>query len=236
MKGIRMKMIKALLLTAAASGTAIGLPASAAELWDGTGATDAVSVTQFGAEGATVASGTAFTSTGGRTGTFTTSGGGVAYRLTQGVSFGGNFAPNEPLLYNGAAYGSNAGDLIFTFDTPVFGVGANFMSNFYGNFVARLTLNDGSFFDVNGVSTGAGDGSAAFVGAKNAVANITSVTFHQQAGTGGNDFAIDSLDLLTAGGAVPEPATWALLILGFAGIGAAMRVQRRREGVTVHYA
>lgn len=34
------------------------------------------------------------------------------------------------------------------------------------------------------------------------------------------------------GSAVPEPATWALLILGFGGVGAAMRHRRRREGQT----
>ena len=37
-------------------------------------------------------------------------------------------------------------------------------------------------------------------------------------------------------GGVPEPATWALLILGFAGIGAALRMQMRHQTVTVGYA
>ncbi|MGD9811763.1 MAG: PEPxxWA-CTERM sorting domain-containing protein [Sphingobium sp.] len=33
-------------------------------------------------------------------------------------------------------------------------------------------------------------------------------------------------------GMVPEPATWAMMIMGFAAIGAAMRHQRRNRGVT----
>lgn len=37
-------------------------------------------------------------------------------------------------------------------------------------------------------------------------------------------------------GAVPEPSTWALLLFGFAGIGATMRTQKRRQNVTVRYA
>ena len=39
-----------------------------------------------------------------------------------------------------------------------------------------------------------------------------------------------------SGGAVPEPATWLMMILGFGAIGSAMRGQKRRESVTVRYA
>ena len=41
---------------------------------------------------------------------------------------------------------------------------------------------------------------------------------------------------LTGAGAVPEPATWAMLILGFFGVGAAIRSARRQQNVTVSYA
>ncbi|ASJ90275.1 PEPxxWA-CTERM sorting domain-containing protein [Porphyrobacter sp. CACIAM 03H1] len=44
-----------------------------------------------------------------------------------------------------------------------------------------------------------------------------------------------SLNLATSG-AVPEPATWAMLILGFFGVGAAIRSARRKQNVTVSYA
>ena len=33
--------------------------------------------------------------------------------------------------------------------------------------------------------------------------------------------------------AVPEPATWAMMLLGFGGLGAALRMNRRRQGVAV---
>ncbi|WP_235913335.1 PEPxxWA-CTERM sorting domain-containing protein [Croceibacterium salegens] len=37
-------------------------------------------------------------------------------------------------------------------------------------------------------------------------------------------------------GAVPEPATWALLLLGFMGIGGALRSAKRKQRVSVSYA
>jgi hypothetical protein len=37
-------------------------------------------------------------------------------------------------------------------------------------------------------------------------------------------------------GAVPEPSTWAMLILGFFGVGAAIRSARRKQNVTISYA
>ncbi len=51
------------------------------------------------------------------------------------------------------------------------------------------------------------------------------------AGLGLDDIVIPPPD-----GAVPEPSTWLMLIVGFMGIGGAMRAQKRRENVTVRYA
>lgn len=42
-----------------------------------------------------------------------------------------------------------------------------------------------------------------------------------------------TLSIVTSGAAVPEPATWAMLLIGFGGLGGAMR---RRPRVTVAYA
>jgi hypothetical protein len=59
---------------------------------------------------------------------------------------------------------------------------------------------------------------------------FTSVTFASSS----NSFEVDNLATnvgVTTNGGVPEPASWALMILGFGGAGAALRGQRRRQAV-----
>lgn len=51
-------------------------------------------------------------------------------------------------------------------------------------------------------------------------------------GTGGTG----TLTISEVGGAVPEPTTWAMMLLGFGFIGGAMRSAKRRQKVTVSYA
>ncbi len=61
------------------------------------------------------------------------------------------------------------------------------------------------------------------------VANASSVTFQFQdinPTTNGYDLGLDSV--VMNGTSVPEPATWALMLIGFGGLGAAMRMRRRR--------
>jgi hypothetical protein len=47
----------------------------------------------------------------------------------------------------------------------------------------------------------------------------------------GNDFALDDMHL--NGTAVPEPASWALMLVGFGGLGSLLRMQRRQKMVPV---
>jgi hypothetical protein len=62
-------------------------------------------------------------------------------------------------------------------------------------------------------------------------ANLTSVTFSSFGGTdvgfggGGTQFALDNLTIDAS--AVPEPATWAMMLVGFGMMGASMRYRRR---------
>ena len=64
------------------------------------------------------------------------------------------------------------------------------------------------------------------------VANSSSVTFQfKNVNPNGNgyDLGLDSVFVdLVAGGGVPEPATWAMMILGFGIVGTALRGNRRR--------
>ena len=56
---------------------------------------------------------------------------------------------------------------------------------------------------------------------------FTSITFASSS----NSFEVDNLavaNVVNQNGGVPEPASWALMILGFGGAGAALRGQRRR--------
>lgn len=57
---------------------------------------------------------------------------------------------------------------------------------------------------------------------------FSSVTFSST----GNSFEVDNL---AVNGAVPEPATWALMMLGFGGMGAAMR-RKPKAGMRIRYA
>jgi hypothetical protein len=47
----------------------------------------------------------------------------------------------------------------------------------------------------------------------------------------GNDFALDDMSLSGTAAGVPEPASWALMLLGFGGLGAMLRANRRRAGL-----
>lgn len=62
--------------------------------------------------------------------------------------------------------------------------------------------------------------------------NIDRLVFDGIGGSGG--FVLDNLTLNAAVGGVPEPSTWALLILGFGATGAAMR--RRKASVRLAFA
>jgi len=50
--------------------------------------------------------------------------------------------------------------------------------------------------------------------------------WNQNLAAGGNDFALDDISFSATGG-VPEPAAWAMMLLGFAGIGGALRSRPR---------
>jgi hypothetical protein len=71
--------------------------------------------------------------------------------------------------------------------------------------------------------------------------NLSSVTFSSAGGTNagfnasGNQFVLDNLTISSAVAAVPEPASWAMMILGMGAVGFAMR-RRKNVNTTVRFA
>lgn len=116
-------------------------------------------------------------------------------------------------------YTNGATSFTINFDTAVGGFGLFAEPNPFDIFTLTMTLSDGSI--VSGDYSGSsGAGFLGFVGNGISSATISSST----------DFAVG--DFYVASGAVPEPATWAMMIGGFALVGASMR----RRSMAVSFA
>jgi hypothetical protein len=120
------------------------------------------------------------------------------------------------------------GTLTFTFATPIQSFGA-YLSGVQTNFFPdSVTFSDGSSqaIELQGVGTSCCVGELAFVGFTDPGKAITSVTINAGvSGVGGQDaVGVDDVRFQTA---VPEPAAWAMMLVGFGGLGAVMRSRRR---------
>ncbi len=143
--------------------------------------------------------------------------------------------PNDPATFFGAHIGDATG-IPQTFNWHDGG------DNLGGAYVTLTKIGGGAFnlksFDYTAFDTltlsAAGYGStglaSAFPGVNYAAnfANVTSVTF-----SGASSYGLDNLQL-SAG--VPEPATWALMILGFGAVGGAMRRRNAAVKTSVRFA
>lgn len=214
------------LMLAAVAGFSFSSPAlavSAITTPGALGATDFIDWAQLGGPLTVVPTPVAVTSNGGGSATVTSAGGSVT-SMVQGITWAGNFSDGDALVWTG-----DLGlDITISFASPVAGAGAQWQADFFGAFGANLAAYDASdvllgTVTLDGDSTSAGDGSAIFLGILSDSVNISKIVLTlDYAWSAPNDFAINRL-LLTGtpggGGVVPEPATWAMLIMGFGMIG-----------------
>ena len=132
----------------------------------------------------------------------------------------GNFAPGDGLVWSRDIQADEGtGPITLTPSQAVTGIGAQFMADFYGAFVARLEAFSGAaslgFFTIPGVANGNADNSAVFLGVydtsgatiTSAVLSLVSCSFECA------DFTINQVSL------VPEPGILALLSLGMFALG-----------------
>nr|WP_310522913.1 PEPxxWA-CTERM sorting domain-containing protein [Polymorphobacter sp.] len=168
--------------------------------------------------------------------------GGVSSDGTSGTNFGVAFTPNALAIniYNGSGE-PNPGILFFTSGGAVtldyaagFSTGVAF--NYSSNSNASITVYDGlggtgnvlaTLSLVNNFVPGCGYCAWAPIGV-----GFSGIAKSIDFAGGANFVGYDNITLgsITAGGGVPEPASWALLIAGFGLTGAAMR---RRRNVAV---
>ena len=128
------------------------------------------------------------------------------------------------------------GALTFTFARPIQAFGAYF-SGIQTNFFAdRITFSDGTIqnLSIPGVGTTSSIGALSFVGFTDVGKSISSVRLIASNALGADAIGVDDVRFQNIAAAVPEPASWALMIAGFGATGAAMR--RRRERVRVSFA
>ena len=107
-------------------------------------------------------------------------------------------------------------------------------ASFTGQFAADNTVDS---ISLNGNALGGGGGFGSWSGfgatAGDFVAGQNTLVFDVRnfAQNGGNPSGLNVEFLSSAAGAVPEPATWSMMLVGFTGMGAALRGARRKQAL-----
>ncbi len=149
--------------------------------------------------------------------------GGAVYGYNGGYGFGSNGFDTQNLIgLNDSfdVYGV-VDTMTFAFDTPVDSVGA-FINWVPTQTATTIAVYDASMVLIESFTVSAGGVNLAtpntFYGFKSASANISYFVF-----TDGYIAALSGLNGGHIDGAIPEPATWGLLVLGFGLMGGALR-------------
>lgn len=123
----------------------------------------------------------------------------------------------------GSWFGVPGGLTTFTFDSPTNAFGF-YLTGLQSNFGSLVVTDDqGQIYNLTANSSGG----AQYFGATTGYA-ISSFTITD--GGSGDAWGLDRLSFLTAT-AVPEPSTWAMMLIGFGATGFALRRRRRSSGV-----
>lgn len=168
------------------------------------GATQAGTVVEF--TGSTVGGGTTIRANGGQA-------------SVEGALDGATNNPNDTLALSSLNFGLIGGNTFNDLEFNVFGGGAT-------SATFLLTDNEGTVFDFTR-ALGSGSNFFGFQGIDGQSIASASLTFN---GTGIGDVRQIRLNEVSAGpGAVPEPATWAMMLFGFGAVGFGMRRRRSKE-------
>ncbi|HBL15005.1 MAG TPA: PEP-CTERM sorting domain-containing protein [Cyanobacteria bacterium UBA11162] len=144
-------------------------------------------------------------------------------RIDQTPFFPGAFNVGEALLFTGLG---NPGPLSITFDTPVFGAGAQLQSDplNISDYVAIIEAFDSlgnslGTFERSGVSRPIAGNGVIFVGIFDSSGDIKKLVFNTKEQGGNVPFALNAISIKTTHEKVPEPSLMlGLLVFGTAGV------------------
>ena len=85
---------------------------------------------------------------------------------------------------------------------------------------------------VNGFNQNYQNNNAYFLGLTSSAANFGSVVFTRISDDSGDTIGLDNILSTNGGVGVPEPATWAMMLVGLGGLGAVMRKRRDDRAVS----
>jgi len=176
-------------------------------------------------------------STNGNGATVSVGGDNMFVRIDQapGGAYEGNFPPGMQLIDTCANCSSGGShEVIINFSQPVYGGGAQVGAGSYGPYDAIVMAFSGAHlqgtFSVAATTTTDGlNNPAPFIGLLSDSPNITSLVFFADSVSSVDQTALGTVSLnVNVHPGVPEPSTWAMLLLGFAGLGFAFRRSRRK--------